>query len=253
MRVIDIDPSKSTVVTEWFDATSVDLLNNAAPDRQSFVGSGHQPLLIEDGWLPNVPALVFNGSTAYQDLAERYLTGEHDQLFDDVFGCTVSTWKAWTVFVVVRLDQVPAVEAGILNVNQKRPGSYPGTGGVFFPLVLFYADGADFLASVFSDGVASNGVVTLGAVDLAPHVLEFTADGAGNVLGWFDGAPVTGASDVRPKSPGSMTLGAAWAYDAQYPMEQLNGRIARVLVFDEDLSTADRNTVRNQLKALYGI
>lgn len=59
-------------------------------------------------------------------------------------------------------------------------------------------------------------------------------------------------TDVEPKTPGSMTLGATW-YIPRFVLEQLNGSIARVLVFDSALTLSERKKIINLLGSTYGI
>lgn len=252
MLIIDIDPSKSSSLV--LSGSSLDLIRNIDALQNALVGAGHAPAFDASGWLPNVPDLSFSGSTTYTDLATQYLFDERGDVYDQLFGCTNSTWTPWTMFVVCQLTFLPAVETAILTISQAQPTSYPGPSAAnIYPLVFFGCRPTHFFFDVWQDNLGTSNGVSIGAADLNAHILEASADGAGNIDTWFDGSAQSPIGDERPKTPGSLTLGATWYTTPRFVLEQLNGSVARVIVFDENISTGERLKVRNQLASLYGI
>lgn len=56
-----------------------------------------------------------------------------------------------------------------------------------------------------------------------------------------------------PEMRSALLIGAAYRADPQYTDEQLNALIPKILIFDKNLTTIERNKVRNQLASTYGI
>lgn len=249
MLVVDLDPAKRLTLT--LSGTNVEAIQNAVDPKNLIVGAGHAPAL--ESWLPDVSGLTFMGSTTYTDLATQYLFDEND-LYDRVFSCGVSTWAEWTVFVVGQTNVVPAVESTFFVMSQRQPSAWPGSGipADIPPLISIVAGPTNFVASVFNNNLSSGAPIVLGAVDTTAHVFELSANGAGGIDAFIDGVHTSG-TDYRPKSINNMTLGALWYLDPRFVLEQLNGSIARVFIFDKNLSTSERLRVRTQLGALYGV
>lgn len=194
--------------------------------------------------------MIMTGSATYTDFTKQWLFDEHVNFYDQVFSCTNVDYAAWTVFVVCQLNQLPAIESAIFGVSQQLPIGWTGSSPNRQANVFMYAGAASFGLAVYADSSGPSAGVTLGTSDTAPHILEATADGSGGFDGALDGV-VTSGSDVHPKTCGAMALGAV--FYACSPLEQMNGNIARVLIFDHQLSTVERTKVRNQLAAIYGI
>lgn len=251
MLLIDINPNNAQTLV--ISASNVELVSSVTAPHSTLAGSGHAPTVADQDWLPGISSFVFSGSSAYTDIAKQYLYNEgNDEVFNQIFGCTNSTWVAWDIFVVTQLSEVPITEATILSINQEPPQSFSGGAMNAYPNVLVYVSPSSFDVAVYSDNVGSSNGIALGNVDLNAHVIEFYADGAGGVSGSFDGTPVAGVGDVRPKTVQNMTIGATW-YVPRFALEQVNGSIARVLVFDTNLSPAERTKVTNMLGSMYGI
>ncbi len=248
MRVLDLNPNSGEALV--LSGSSIDLVRNVVAPFNGVVGVGHAPQFELNGWLPNVNSLTLSGPTTHTDRALQFLIDEESSLYDDVFSCTASTWAEWTVFVVGQLDLVPTVECTIFDVSQQLPASWPGSSPVRQANVLLYASATDFGLAVYADSSGPSNGIVLGSVDTGAHIFEATADGLGGFDGGLDGV-LNGSTDVRPKTCGAMTLGSS--FFACFPVEQMNGKFARVLIFDTKLSTNERNKVRNQLAALYGI
>lgn len=249
MRIIDVDPSKKEFVVLSGSATEL-VLNTLSPHNK-LSGLNHSPMYIEDGWLPNVPSLVFSGSLAYNDLAQQYLFDASQDVYGSVFSCTSGDWADYTVFVVAQFGNIPAVEMALLLLTQQQPSTWPGSAPGLNPKIFLYGNNTDFLFTIYDDTLGSSNLISLGSIDLNPHVFQLSADGLGNISGSIDGGVPNVSFDVRPKTVSALTLGAA--HYPSFPLEQFNGSIARILMFDKNLSDIDAKKINNQLKSLYGI
>jgi hypothetical protein len=252
MIVIDINPADANSLV--LSGSSIELIKNSLVPYNSLVGAGHSPLNVEDGWVRDEPALVISGSSYYLDGATQYLFDERSDVYGPLFGCTGSDWATWTMFIVMQQSQIAAVETILFNVGQVIPTTFPGAGAAeMYPLFSVYSNAASFGYAIWSDTFGSSNGAVLGSVDTDAHVIEISADGAGNVQGWLDGATSGSIADVRPKTPGSMTVGGGWYTSPPYVNEQFNGNVARIFIFNENLSSSERKKVRTYLASKYGV
>jgi hypothetical protein len=87
------------------------------------------------------------------------------------------------------------------------------------------------------------------------HIQVMSSDGAGHLNWWLDGTQIgTNVTDVSPKTMVNLLLGAG--ADGSNPTAQngqLNGRIARFMIFNTALTSTQFNTVMNYLSTTYAI
>lgn len=245
MLVFDIDPSnaRGDIVLSGSNVHAIADLS----------GIGHSPTLSND-WALGIKQLVFTGSSLFTSGATQFLFSEN-YAGTQAFACLSGSFAAWTMFVVCQLEQVPAVETSIMTVSQAGPSAFPGTEATAdISAVLFvYASATNFGVAAYADDAAASSGTNLGPVDTNAHVLEISADGSGMIQTCLDGILSSSCADVTPKTPRCMTVGATWYGNPRFVLEQLNGKIARVLVFDQNLPSAERSKVRNLLKTQYGL
>lgn len=222
----------STDSTLQISGSNVKHVNN-------LIGCGHEP---------SIKGFIFSGSSYYLDTPKQYLREENESLYGNIFSCDSSSWKPWSIFLVVKPNKIPNVESGILSLVTQQPTQFNGTGNRL--LVFVYMTSTQFKSAIYSDGyVTSNGNV-LGTVDTNTHVIEISANGSGTINTCFDG--VTGSySDVHPKTAAGLILGAA-AYDS-FLIEQYNGEIKKVLIYDQNLTNEEREQIRSNLNEEFSI
>lgn len=245
MLVFDIDPSnmQGDVVLSGSNVHAIADLS----------GIGHAPTLNND-WALGIKQLVFTGSSLFTSGATQFLFSEN-YAGAQAFACLSGSFAAWTMFIVCQLEQIPAVETAIMTVSQAGPTAFPGTEATAdISAVLFvYANASNFSFAAYADNAGASTGTNLGPVDTNAHVLEISADGAGMIHTCLDGILSSSCVDVTPKTPRCMTVGATWYGNPRFALEQLNGKLARVLVFDRNLPVSERSKVRNLLKSQYGL
>lgn len=244
--VLDIDPTKfyTLHLTSSLTGSSIQSIDSVNPTGLTLLGSSHAPTWDRSGWNAGVPALMLTGSATPADLAIQWLyNGHNHNSVYDALACTASTWAAWTIFVVFKLNQIET-EMSFVNFTSLLEQ---------YPNILLYTDNTNFRVAVYNDSLGSSDSTAIGNVDLNKHVMDVSADGAGGVSGSIDGGTVFNCSDVRPKTVGGMSIGTAWLTTPNKPVDQLNGKIARILVFNQNLSSSDRTRVRQLLANKYGL
>lgn len=240
--VLDIDPTK--YYSLHLSGSSVRAIDAVNQVEQTLIGAGHAPTWDRNGWNPGVPALVLTGSANPSDTATQYLfNGNGSNDLYSALSCDVSTWAAWTIFVVFQLDQIES-EVSFVNFTTLQNQ---------FPDIFIYSDSTDVRVAVYNDPFNAADSVALGSTSVGKHVVDVSADGVGFISGSLDGGSVSVCNDVRPKTVGGLSIGTAWLTGPSRPADQLNGKIARVLVFNQNLDAASRTHIRQLLANRYGL
>lgn len=188
----------------------------------------------------------------YHDVANNYLNGKNNAIFD-VFNSTTSSWNAWSIFFVFKNTSTSSKYQGLFALRQDATTRIPmigveidnsGSLGTGYRLALASTNGAT-ISSVYIDTT----------LDTERHLIEISSDGAGNIDVWFDGQHKQTVSDIRPRSINEMNIGSSWEGSPTYGQnaKQFDGLIARFMIFDENLISTNREYVRNLLNVAYDI
>jgi len=231
--ILDVNPSLTSSMT----LSSADVLLIDAIDF-ALTGTSHPPTFSANG-LNGSAALIFSGSTGSGVNATQYLTNTDGSAAFVDFSCTISTWAEWTIFVACKADVTSPTEQSILVLADNSD---------LTPLIYVYATNTNYVTSVYNDSLSSSNTANLGVVDTDPHIICISANGAGKINGWFDGShTIVDMNDVRPKTPGTLGLGAGYTTDWK---GQFVGKTARVLAFPRQLTDEERTVIQAYLTDL---
>lgn len=247
LRSGDISGANGVNITTWPDSSGYGkdaTQSNAAiqPSLQSNTLNG-QPVVHFDDTTPERMQMSDHAALV-SDRQTIFVVGQH-QLFDtDVL---LSSNYAYTTAASLasfkNTSTAALVEPEVINLAATSAG----------PLIELRSDGTHAIAQVQNSGGSWQVVTT--AADNGYH-LQTMRWGADNSLRYFrDGSlvgEVTGA-DLQPTLHQSTVLGAQ-ASDMTPPSpDHLDGNLAEVIVYNQDLNSAQRILVENYLSAKYNL
>ncbi len=244
--LLDLNPAVLSTLTVT-TGSLISISNAAVASGLAYVmsSSGHSPTWNATGWNASTPSIQFAGTDSYPSYtpAVEYLINDVvGNPISELLSVAASAWKTWTFICVFQVTSITSArETGVF--------SFVNVGGEPTGLLTDYVNPpGEFNCIVYSDTGSAAGVGPSG--DDNKHFYTVSSDGAGHLNFWIDGTQVgTNITDVSPRTMTSLMLGA----EGVEPSGQFNGQIARFMVFDTNLTTAQRNVVMNYLSTVYGI
>tara|TARA_R110002050_G_scaffold289435_1_gene442095 strand:- start:300 stop:1685 length:1386 start_codon:yes stop_codon:yes gene_type:complete len=232
-----IDPSDANTVTTAAGGEVIEIFDKArAADRASFkapFGSPNGPTIVTDGginWL---------GFTPTDSLVGKKVAGANSWLRSDVF-----SGNTYETHIVLKPTAVPSQNA--TNPWQNN-GVGPSDSTGFFGMYVKDVGGAPFVQPYNYSTRSTYGGFALPVDDKA--IAGHSRDAAA-VTNYKDGAATGAALTALTSLSGSSgTLELGVGSSAQY----FEGQIGEVLMFNEELSTSDRDDLIAYLKAKWGI
>jgi len=234
----DFNPENTSSLS--LSSSDVLFIGNSAGEETYFTGSGHEPTLETTFGGNSVKSIKFEGPKDANE-AEQWLDNfEFPSLFETLSNPSGS-FKEWSMFVVLKLNDTPSSEAGIFDFNLN-------TTTAFYQMYL-YNDESDFVLAINNESHMISSSSIIAHIDLNKHMIEISSNGSGTLTAYFDEQFSWNMDDISPRNIGGLSI---CANPVPGPHTgQNNAQVARILVFNHDLTTQERTLVRESLHDLW--
>lgn len=234
------------------DGHLIKLVSNEQPYKVELVGVGHEPKFDQNNWgFEDKSAKFVNPELNSINAEQRLFVEETSTNFiSSTFSIHSSEWKPWSIFLVCQTQSSASYQTifGVFQKDQQTP----------WPKIVFETSPTNFVYSVLNDGNHIGNISgvggNIGTIDNNHHIIEISADGAGNLNVWFDSSQVvTNASDYRPKTCDIFSVGSGWNSNPVGWSNPFTGLIAHIMIFNQNLGSIERNIVQSYLQNKHNV
>ena len=251
---IDLNPAVTSSLS--LSGNNINSVTSCAVSTPTFTmdGTGHAPTYNTSSWGGGIPTFQFVDTNpsydSYADTATSYFKVLNNTDLASVVNATTSSWTDMTLVTVFKQTTTSSKGQNIFGMQD----------AAYLNNYRFYYDDSSptgFIFELINDTASVSSYVTTPLLDrnTNKHLALITIS-SGSAMLYMNNVAVTGSLvDVHPKTVSEFSIGASYNQPlyGNYYGNQMDGLIARFMIFDRALTNTELEYVTDRLNDLYTI